>query len=392
MQKQKNPLAVFSSTLLIIISLTNILISVISVYDPAKQMVTILLGAAVILAVSFLKEEHLHKAATLIYVSAILLMVVQLIFGYDLNYLSRRYIYLCGFAIYTAAILPLISFQVAKTITKYNRISTNKFIIVCGLTLMPMVLIFFQTNLTPVIITLMVTTVSIIVLKREGRLNIPWRAFVIPVLLLGVLAIAFYSESAYIAERIDTIICRGANDPFGSGWVRTVLDGIFASTPLIGKTAYAIKEQTVIGTLAKWADHNIVIVLAEYGWLAFVGTLLVYAGFFICLFKMVSKTRQSSFARYTSLFLSLSLAAQTIYSLLGIFLLDGASLNLPFMSGHTVNMMSYLSFGIILTLYIKRDQPSTIQELEADESQDETLFIKRFISSVTKDEEFDEEI
>ena len=55
-------------------------------------------------------------------------------------------------------------------------------------------------------------------------------------------------------------------------------------------------------------------------------------------------------------------------------------------------MMSYLSFGIILMLYIKRDQPSIIQEFEVEETQDKTSFVKKFISVVTADEEFDEEI
>lgn len=392
MQTQKNSLAVISTILLTVISSINILISIISVHDPTKQIATVLMGAVVVLAVSFLKEEYLYKSASLIYICAIALMIVQLIFGKDSSYAYRRYLYLCGFAIYTAAILPLISFQVSKSITKYTRLSINSFAVVSGLVLIPLTLIFFQTNLTPVIIAMVVIAVGAVILKLEGRLNITWRAFIIPILLLGILVVGLYDESDYFADRIDIIITRGACDPFSGGWVRIVLDSIFKSTPFIGKTTYAIEGQNVVGTLAKWADHNIVIVLAEYGWLAFIVTLLVYVGFFICLFKMVSKTRQSSFARYTSLFLSLSLVAQTIYSLLGVFLLAGASLNLPFMSGHTVNMMSYLSFGIILMLYIKRDQPSTIQELEVDETQNKPSFIKRFISVVTADKEFDEEI
>ena len=390
---RKNSMTIFSSILLIIISSLNVLISAVSSYEPAKQIITVLMGAAVVIAVSFLKEEHLHKAATVIYICAVILMIGQLIFGKELSFQHRRYLYLCGLAIYTAAILPLISFQVAKSITKYNCISISNFAMVCGLVLIPIALIYFQANLTPVIIAMFVVAVSIIVLKREGRLNMPWRFFAIPVILLSVFVVAIYSESSYVAERVNTIICRGANDPMGSGWVRTVLDGIFTSTPLIGQTTYTIEGQTVVGTLTKWADHNIIIALAQYGWLAFIGVLIIYIAFFICLFKMVSKTRQSSFARYTSMFLTLSLVSQAVYSLLGVFLLDGASLNLPFMSGHTVNMMSYLSFGIILMLYVKRDQPSKIQELEVNETPDRLSIIKKMVSYISSGEEVtDEEI
>ena len=91
------------------------------------------------------------------------------------------------------------------------------------------------------------------------------------------------------------------------------------------------------------------------------------------------------------MFLTLSLVSQTVYSLLGVFLLDGASLNLPFMSGHTVNMMSYLSFGIILMLYVKRDQPSKIQELEVNETPDRLSIIKKMVSYISSGEEVTDE-
>lgn len=384
---RKESLAVISSVLLVAISLLNIVISVISGNEPVKQMVIVLIGIAVVFAVSFLKEKYVYKSAMFFYLGTVLLIMIHWIFIDDLTYESTRYLNIGRLSIYTAAALPLISFQIAKSITKYSCLSMKNLAIVLALVLLPLTVVLFQINFPPVITAMLVIAVSAVVLKRDGRINIPWRFFILILLLLCVFVAVLYAQDGYVANRINAIFTRGACDPYGGGWVRTVLDGIFTSTPIIGKTTYLIDGQTVVATLAKWSTYNVIIMLSEFGYAAFIGVLLVYAGFFVCLFKMVAKTTQSSFAKYTSLFLSLSLAVQAVYSLLGVFLLDRASLNLPFMSGHTVDIISCFSFGIILMLYVKRGELSAIQEIKVDNTQEKMSLAKKLISFIDPEAE-----
>ena len=88
---------------------------------------------------------------------------------------------------------------------------------------------------------------------------------------------------------------------------------------------------------------------------------------------MVHETKQSSFAKYTSLMFALSLLIQAVYSLVGLFLLDRASIDMPFVSGNAaINVINYLSSGIVLSLYSKRNKTSVLNEEDSDK------FIGRF--------------
>lgn len=241
MQKlRKNLPAVISCALLAAISLLNILITVISGIDPTKQITSLLMGLVLILAVSFVKENHIYKAALPIYLCAVAILVIQLVFENHFYWTFNRYICVGAIAFYTASLLPLTSIQIAKSITKYSKVSVGRFIITCTLFLIPVGLVFFQRNLMPVIVSMIVFAIGIVVLKIENRINVPWRALVISVILLGILFVGLYSEGGYFADRINVILTRGACDPFGVGWVRTVLNSIFKSTPLIGATTFTI--------------------------------------------------------------------------------------------------------------------------------------------------------
>ena len=194
----------------------------------------------------------------------------------------------------------------------------------------------------------------------------PWRVFIIIGALLGILSVWMYVEGDLFSERIDVILTRGASDPLGFGWARTVIDTVLRSAPLFGSTTITIADMPVASALLDSGYHNIAAILVGYGWAAFIGVILVYVGFFICVFKMVVKVKQSSFAKYVAMSMAISLAVQAVFSLIGFFLLDGASVDMPFLGGISRNMMNYLCFALILMLYIKRDDPSKIDEIETD--------------------------
>ncbi len=383
MSLRKNFLAVISVVLFAVILSVSVMVSVVSVNDTSRAVLTVLTGVITVVFGLFLKEKYLYNIAKIAYIAVIVLLLLPILLADDSKGYYSSALYLGPIAVYTAAALPLISFQLAKTTTKYNRLSVNSKYALRGLILAPMSLVFFQFTFAYIIVSLLVIAVSVIILKCDGRLSITWKSFIIPVILTAVIIALLYNDDFYFSQRIEVVLTRGASDPNNFGWMRIFLDDIFKGTPFIGETAYLMDGQSVVEPLARLEYYNYVIILAKFGYAAFIGVFIVYAAFFVCLFKMTAKTNQSSFAKYTSLYLSLFLAAQAVYSLLGIFLLDTTYLGLPFMGSYSNNIVNCFSFGIILMLYIKREKPSTVRELEIDESQES--IIKKAFSFIFSD-------
>lgn len=396
MQKIKNNLlSILTCVLLAGVTCLNILTTVLTDGNPARQITAILIGLLFIVALSFAKEKHLHKAALPVYLCATLILIFQLVSeSYRFSF-NQRYLFIGSYAFLTASLLPLTSIQVAKKITEFKTINIDRLIGICILVLLPIGLVFFQTNSTPVIVALMVCAIGGIILKKEKRIRIPWRVFAILAISVAIYCAVAYTDGGYISRKIDVIFTRGTCCPLEDGWVRTVLDGILTNTPLIGASTFNPDSNRILTNLG---THQIVIILTEYGYLAFAGALLLYVGFFICVFRMVAKTRQSAFAKYTSLFFALSLLTQAAYSLIGLFLLDCAHLNMPFMGSFTMNIMNYLSFGIILMLYARREEPSPIEEVDV-ETQQKPSFLKKLkpyimdaIFGIYPDEDTDDDL
>lgn len=360
---KNNLLPIASVCMLVLISIASVFISIASGVEISRPLMSIVMGTVMICGTTIIKEEYLHKAALIIYLTAIGVLCVQLYVGDEMNYVSMRYLYIFDmFSLYTAALMPLTYIQSAKMIGKYKNIGFERLLSILFVVLVPIILVLSQMNLDPVVIAFFVCYVTMIVMRKEKRINIPWFVFLIPIVLI-IMAIVFMHDNTYYASmRLETIITRGQNEPQGAGWIRTNLDGIFMSTPFVGATNYSQEYFPIVEMLSNWGEHNIVILLAEYGWLVFLTALAFYVCFFIALFKMVLKTKQSSFAKYTSLMFALSLLVQAVYSLIGTFLLDSAPVDMPFVSSsYTINVINYLSFGVVFSLYRGRNKVSTVK-------------------------------
>lgn len=365
MQKIKSNIhLVISCILLTLISSLNIFINLAAGKSFARPITAVLIGTLLIIGISFLKEKHLYDFSLILYLAVLVLLIIPL-FADSTPF--NRFIVIGSVALLTSATVPLAFMQVSKTITRYRAVTTERFIAICFLSALPTFILLLQYNHTFMILSLMVIFVTTIILKKENRIKIPWRVFIIIAILAIIYLIAIYSDGGYISQRMDVIFTRGMCDPYGAGWVRTVCDKLFKSAKIIGSSSYMVGKASIIETLYNFADCDIAIILAKYGWLAFFGTLALYAEFFICLFKMISKTRQSSFAKYTSLISGLYLLCQTLYSLIGLFLLEKAPMNLSFIDGFTCTTVDFVLFGIICTLYLQRNEPSEVEEYDCDD-------------------------
>lgn len=387
---KNNLLPIASVCMLVLISIASVFISIASDVEISIPFMSIVMGTVMICGITVIKEEYLHKAALIIYLAVVGVLCVQLFVGDEMNYVSMRYLYIFDmFSLYTAALMPLTYIQSAKMIGKCNIIGFERLLSILIVMLVPIILVLSQINLAPVVIALFVCYVTMIVMRKEKRINVPWFVFLIPLVLIVITTVYMYTNTYYASMRLDTIITRGQNEPLGAGWIRTNLDGIFMNTPFVGATNYSQEYFPIVEMLSNWGEHNIIILLAKYGWLVFLTALVIYVCFFIGLFKMVQKTRQSSFAKYTSLMFALSLLVQAVYSLIGTFLLDSSPVDMPFISSsYTINVINYLSFGIVLSLYMGRNKVSTIKETDGKESRyDYSLkgLIKSFKEDISED-------
>lgn len=368
MKVKKNMPAVFSSILLLFISIIGLFLYSFSSFNMEIKVISVLMGVVIITAVSFLDEKLIYKYSLPVYVCVNLLLLIQLIAGRGYNGESKQYIIVGSVLFFTASVLPLISIFLSTIISKYEQITIKRFALICILIFLPLALVFLQHNLTMLIVSLIAFFTGLLVLIAEKRVVFPKRLFVIFTILAAILAIILYLESGYFADKIDIIITRGKSDPLNGGLQRIVIDSILKSTPFFGEATFYGENLSLTEISEKWGNFNAVVALARYGWGAFLLIVALYSAFFVCVFKMVSETKQSVFSRYTSLLLALSLAAQTFYSLVGMFLMDRISTSMSFMGSYSINAVSYLSFGIILMLYSKRNKfsVSTEKKLETD--------------------------
>ena len=354
---------------------------------------SLILGVIAVAGVPLIKEKHIHSVALPLYICTVAIFVIHIIFNdYSNNeiYNFDRYLVLFNtIAIYTAALLPLTGILFAKQITKYKTMSITYLCGICAVALLPALLAYVLTNTIPVAVMLVVLYIVMLKTSFEKRIKIEPVLFIIPVLAAVIIFVVTYLniDSSYFAERLDTIFTRGQNDPYGAGWIRTCIDTVLKSTPFIGTTTVDIIDVTSTPKLIhSFGNTGLVSVLAQYGWLMFIGLLVCYIIFFACIFRMVKKTNQSSFAKYTSFTLAVWLTAQAVLNIISTFLLDYSYIEMPFLTtNYTTNLVNFVIFAIIIALYTKRDCETKIEDYDFIE--EEHFSIARAVKNLFNDDE-----
>ncbi len=347
--------AAFSAIMLIVANLCTA--------DLSQPIVLICIGTAVTAITAFAKEKHIYNFAPVSYILVLLILCYQL-FTNDFIYSSRYVELFYIITIHTASLLPLVNIQLASGINKYKTLTVWQFCKICAVVLIPALLVWLQPNSKPAVMATTVLFIVALTMSVKKRVKIHPALFVIPV-IIAISVLAFeYNAHPYIKERVMVILTRGQSDTYGAGWLRTVIDSVITSAPFSVNAQIMGSAWSERATyMTDWYDHKILLLLGEYGWLGFILAVAAYAVFFACLFKMVKDTKQSTFARYTSFALALSLVLQAAVSLLSLFVLECGYIDMPFIStGYTNHIVSCLIFGIILALYLRRNTESEIEK------------------------------
>lgn len=385
---QEKILPIISTVSLVIFALLNILTNFISdgktIYDSTNQaIVSAIIGLTVVFAISLLvKEQHLFKAGLAAYTIIIAMFVIQYIFGFDVFWLDFTDVEMLP-----EQLLPLTSIGIAVGIYKYGE--TNKKYIPIILTLLPMPLMYFQEFFIYGIFTIYFTAViiALIVLKCQKKINVSWMVYAAVAVLLAAFAAYLCIKGNYCHELIKVILTRGKCAPDSTGYIRIITDRIFTSSKLIGKNDIIFNLNIPYEAMMSLARYKSLIVLVECGWAPFGALILLYIMFYTFLFLMVKKTNQSSFAKNLSLFAAIALVSHTAVSLSALFLGSYPMFNMAFMeSSYSINVVEYILYGMIISLYIKRNKPSIINEIGKEKETDKTLSL---VDEQGKTTEFD---
>lgn len=200
--------------------------------------------------------------------------------------------------------------------------------------------------------------VMFIVLRKDREINITYIIFPVVVIASIIAFFSYANDSRYLSTVLDVIRTRGQSDPITVGWLRILYDGIFRYSPLVGETTTVISEVSDIPRLLTTLGcDSAMYILARLGKLPFIGFVLICVLFTVCVMAMAIKTRQSTFARFTSLSLALSVLFCNAIYFCGIFFLVGDRSFIPFFStGLSISTASAFMLGNIISLYLKRNQ------------------------------------
>ena len=200
--------------------------------------------------------------------------------------------------------------------------------------------------------------VMFIVLRKDREINITYIIFPVVVIASIIAFFSYANDSRYLSRVLDVIRTRGQSHPITVGWFRILYDGIFRYSPLVGETTTVISEVSDIPRLLTTLGcDSAMYILARLGKLPFIGFVLICVLFTVCVMAMAIKTKQSTFARFTSLSLALSVLFCNAIYFCSIFFLVGDRSFIPFFStGLSISIASAFMLGNIISLYLKRNQ------------------------------------
>ena len=329
-------------------------------YGDDSLRTTIMALAAVIAFILPLlaNEKILYYASFFAYIGVIVAYSAAL----SDDDLSTRYLYIGDFALYTTALIPLCFPLIVRSFTRLYTSNASRAVHVIFATAIPVATTIFQGAISPVmpILFVYILTAAEISHNREfGKKKIIFPT----VLLLSLVTFAVAVYLSPIAEdSINVILTRGKSDPDYSGYIRICLDELITNARIFGKAVLPSGAKAAIFYVFR--NLTSAVILSEFGWVGFILFIGVIALFFAALFKLLREIRQSKFAQYLSSMFAFNLLGQAVFALVGLFILEWAFTDMPFCyTTYTTQIVSSLTFGMIISLYSRRNKKTEVWEL-----------------------------
>lgn len=310
---------------------------------------------AAVLAAAFMKESLLRIISVAAYIGEVVLLITGRFFT-DM-YIGGS-VQIGYFFINPSYMLVLCLPFIAFCAEKIKKADWKKTALLAAAAILPGMISMSAASKYLGVGYFAVVFIMFIVLRTEREINITYIIFPAVVIASVVAFFSYANDSRYLSRVLDVIRTRGQSHPITVGWLRILYDGIFRYSPLVGETTTVISEVSDIPRLLTTLGcDSAMYILARLGKLPFIGFVLICVLFTVCVMAMAIKTKQSTFARFTSLSLALSVLFCNAIYFCSIFFLVGDRSFIPFFStGLSISIASAFMLGNIISLYLKRNQ------------------------------------
>lgn len=309
----------------------------------------------VVLAAAFMRESILRIFAVAAYIGEVTLLMASLFMNDIYADTAVRIGYISVNPPYMIVLcLPFIAFCAEKI----KKADWKKTALLAVAAIVPAAFLLVLGGMYLFFGYFAVVYIMFIVLRADRELNITYMVFPATVIVSIIIFFSYAKDGIFFSELLDVVRTRGQCDPRGTGWLRILYDGIFRYSPLVGETTTVISEVSDIPRLLTTLGYDSAMyILARLGKLPFIGFVLICVLFTVCVMAMAIKTKQSTFARFTSLSLALSVLFCNAIYFCSIFFLVGDRSFIPFFStGLSISTASAFMLGNIISLYLKRNQ------------------------------------
>jgi len=319
-----------------------------------RQIIFAIVGAGLLIAMSMFDYRHLRAFAPVLYAMALIGLVLVLTPLGDVRGGASRWINLGAFQAQPSELakLAVLVAMAAFLAERKGDVGARDVAAVCGIALVPMVLIYLQPDLGTTLVFVILTGVTLLVggakLRHFGALALIAAIAVVAVIQLGLL-------KDYQIERV-TAFLDASPDVQSEGYNLTQSKIAIASGGMRGKGLRAENTQTSLDFVPE--QHTDFIFTAVGEQLGFVGSATLL-GLFVLLIWRALRIATMSRDMFGTLMAS-GIAAYWVFQVfvnvgmtMGIMPITG--IPLPFISyGGSALLTNFLCVGLLLNIHMRR--------------------------------------
>ncbi len=319
-----------------------------------RQIIFAIVGAGLLIAMSMFDYRHLRAFAPVLYALALLGLVLVLTPLGDVRGGASRWINLGAFQAQPSELakLAVLVAMAAFLADRKGDVRARDVAAVCGISLVPMVLIYLQPDLGTTLVFVLLTAITLLVggakLRHFGTLALIGAIAIVAVIQLGLL-------KDYQIERV-TAFLDASPDVQSEGWNLTQSKIAIASGGMRGKGLRAENTQTSLDFVPE--QHTDFIFTAVGEQLGFVGSATLLGLFVLLIWRAL---RIATMSR--DMFGTLMAGGIAAYWVFQVFVNVGMTMGimpitgipLPFISyGGSALLTNFLCVGLLLNIHMRR--------------------------------------
>lgn len=327
------------------------------VFSFSRYIMFIVIGISTMTALYYFDYTKLKKMSISIYVSGILLIVVTMLFGIQMNG-AKKWLSIGLFTISTpefASLLFVIAF--AGLLEKCRGKSAANIIslIVAGIFSVCLFVFMPSTPTALVMITAYAVVLTTAVMRNHfsGDKKIQLMSLFAGGTATAILLIYKVIANPFILKRLTMFFTRGKTESLGMDYQQHMANVWLSLSNWFGKADSAYQgSHTYMGMPDATGEYVLINVIATLGWVAGI-VLMALIGIFIVRMFITTRKIKNNYGFYLSLSACTILSTQFIINILMNFnLFPLMGVNMPFVSyGSTNYIVSMALVGIILSVW-----------------------------------------